>query len=45
MNKNNQENHPSKADPKTEADVPRTLKNQNLGHNAKKEALGPSTKR
>ena len=45
MNKKNPENHLSKADPKTEADVPRTLKNQNLGHNAKKEGLGPNTKK
>lgn len=45
MNKKNQENHPSKQDPKNEAEVPGTLKNQNLGHNAKKEGLGPNTKR
>lgn len=25
--------------------VPNTLKNQNLGHNSKKEGLGPNTKR
>jgi hypothetical protein len=45
MNKNDQGDYPSKQNPKTEAEVPRTLKNQNLGHNAKKEGLGPNTKR
>ncbi|MCQ4636164.1 hypothetical protein NE619_05445 [Anaerovorax odorimutans] len=28
-----------------ESDVPGALKNQNLGHNSKKEGLGPNTKR
>lgn len=28
-----------------EGEVPGTLKNQNLGHNSKKEGLGPNTRR
>jgi hypothetical protein len=32
-------------DDKLEGDVPGTAKNQNLGHNSKKEGLGPNTKR
>lgn len=29
----------------TGGSIPATVKEQNLGHNAKKEALGPNTKR
>lgn len=28
----------------TEAEIPNTIKNQNLGHNSKKEGLGPNTR-
>lgn len=28
----------------TEGEIPNTVKNQNLGHNSKKEGLGPSPK-
>ena len=30
---------------KNKGEMPDTLSNQNLGHNAKKEGLGPNTKR
>lgn len=30
---------------KKDGEIPRTLSNQNLGHNSKKEGLGPNTNR
>lgn len=30
---------------KMKGDIPGTLSSQNIGHNAKKEGLGPNTKR
>jgi len=45
MKKKNQANTRKAAEEVKDGDVPRTFEKQNLGHNAKKEGLGPNTKR
>ena len=45
MKKKNQANTRKAAEEIKDGDVPRTFEKQNLGHNTKKEGLGPNTKR
>jgi len=45
MKKKNQGNSRKEAEEVKDGDVPKTFEKQNLGHNAKKEGLGPNTNR